>query len=263
MSGVQIGVMLPTFTADPRLPVRAGAAAEAGGLDGVFAFDHLWPLGNPGRPALWSFAVLGAVSAATDRVCVGPLVARVGLLMDADLLGAVGALTCIAGRGRVVVALGAGDRLSAPENGAYGVPFGPSSERTGRLTRVAGALLAHGVTTWIGGTSTAVSDAAGSIGATRNLWGATVEEVAAARATTPVTWAGPVLVGRNRVDIGRLRDRFADRPGLISGTVEEVAAHLAALHAAGAGWCVCTPLDYITRPLEAVKTVCLVRAAVP
>jgi hypothetical protein len=96
----------------------------------------------------------------------------------------------------------------------------------------------------------------------RNLWAATVEEVAAAAGTMPVTWAGQVLVGRDADELRRLRDRFGDRPGLVSGTVDEVAAHLSALHVAGAGWCVCTPLDYLVRPVEAVKTVCLVRRAV-
>ncbi len=59
-----------------------------------------------------------------------------------------------------------------------------------------------------------------------------------------------------------LRDRFGDRPGLVVGTVDEVARHLVGLHAAGAAWCVCTPLDYISRPDEAMETICRVRQAV-
>jgi hypothetical protein len=295
---LHLGVTLPTFTADPRLAVRAAAVAEAERLDGVFAFDHLWPLGRPDRPAMWSFGVLGAVAAATRRLCIGPLVARVGLLDDADLIAAVGALASIAGPTRVVAAVGVGDHMSAAENRAYGAAFGSVADRTAELERVARALVAAGITTWIGGTSTAVAETARSVAETarsvadaapsvadagppvpapadsaagdatpsvpvaRNLWAATVEEVAAAAATVPVTWAGQVLVGRDAEEIRSLRNRFAEQPGLVSGTADEVAAHLAALHAAGAGWCVCTPLDYLVRPVEAVKSVCLVRRAV-
>jgi len=281
---LRLGVTLPTFTAEPRLALRAAAVAEAEGLDGVFSFDHLWPLGRPDRPAMWSFGVLGAVAAVTRQLFVGPLVARVGLLRDNDLIGAVRALASMAGPARVVAALGVGDHLSESENRAYGAVFGSVVDRMTELEHVARALVAAGVTTWIGGTSPAVAEAARSVAAAvtpvaeaarpvdaaaapstpfaRNLWAASVEEVAAAAATVPVTWAGQILVGRDTGELRTLRDRFAERPGVVSGVPEEVAAHLAELHAAGAGWCVCTPLDYLVRPVEAVETVCLVRRAV-
>jgi alkanesulfonate monooxygenase SsuD/methylene tetrahydromethanopterin reductase-like flavin-dependent oxidoreductase (luciferase family) len=265
---LRIGVTLPTFTANAALAPRAAVAAESGGLDGVFAFDHLWPMGSPGRPAMWSFTVLAAAAARTQRLCVGPLVARVGLLPDADLLGAFGALAAIAGRTRVIAAVGTGDSLSAAENRAYGVAYPPAPERIADLERVAGELVRAGFTTWVGGLSARAAEAASAAGAGRNLWGVTEAEVAGAATARdgrvlPVTWSGQVLVGRDRVEFDQLHTRFGDRPGLIAGTVDEVAARLRSIRDAGASWCVCTPLDYLIRPEEAVETICLVRQAVP
>jgi alkanesulfonate monooxygenase SsuD/methylene tetrahydromethanopterin reductase-like flavin-dependent oxidoreductase (luciferase family) len=260
--------MLPTFTANAALPSLAAHAAEAGGLDGVFAFDHLWPMGSPGRPAIWSFAVLAAVAAETERLCVGPLVARVGLLPDADLLGAFAALAAIAGRTRVIAGVGAGDSLSAAENRAYGVAYPPVSERLADVERVASALVTAGFTTWVGGLSPRTAAAARAAGAGRNLWGATAAEVAATANAgdghvPPVSWSGQVLVGRDRAEFEDLHARFGDRPRLVAGTVDEVAARLGAIRDAGASWCVCSPLDYLLRPVEAVETICLVRDKVP
>ena len=65
----------------------AARRAEELGLDGVFVFDHLWPLGAPERPALSAFPVLGAVAAATEPgAASGPLVARIGLVPDEVLV---------------------------------------------------------------------------------------------------------------------------------------------------------------------------------
>ena len=267
MTAVRLGVMLPTFSGDADHVLVAARAAAAGGLDGVFAFDHLWPIGRPGRPALWSFACLAAAAAVTERVSVGPLVARVGLLGDDDLIDAFHALVAIAGRARVIAALGTGDRDSAPENRAYGVPYPHAAERLAAVARVASRLCDEGVTTWVGGLSSGTAEVARAVGAARNLWGvdvATMAEAARAGEGVPrATWSGQVLVGRDRAELAELRDRFGDRPGLVAGTVEEVAAHLAAFGAAGASWCVCAPLDYLARPREAVETVCLVRRAFP
>jgi len=268
VTAVRIGVMLPTFSDDAEHILVAARAAATGGLDGVFAFDHLWPIGRPGRPALWSFAALAAAAAATERVCVGPLVARVGLLADDDLMDAFHALIAIAGRPRVIAALGTGDHESAPENHAYGVPYPHAAERLAAVARVASRLRDEGVATWVGGLSAQTAQVARAVGAARNLWGvdlATIKEAAqAGEGQVPqVSWAGQVLVGRDRTELEELRDRFGDRPGLVAGTVDEVAAQLGAFGAAGASWCVCAPLDYLARPREAVETICLVRRAVP
>jgi len=263
---MKVGVTLPTFTADAGAPLRAAAVAERAGLDGVFAFDHLWPMGSPGRPALWSFGVLAAVAARTQRVHLGPLVARVGLMPDDDLIGAFAALEAVAGEGRVVAGVGTGDHMSAPENRAYGVDYPHAAVRLADVERVARTLADRGLPTWIGGLSDATAAAAHRAGAARNLWGVTAERLSAASVhqgdVLEVTWGGQVLVGRDRAELDALLARYGERPGLVSGTVEEVAAHLATLGRAGATWCVCGPLDYIAAPEQAVETIGLVREAI-
>jgi alkanesulfonate monooxygenase SsuD/methylene tetrahydromethanopterin reductase-like flavin-dependent oxidoreductase (luciferase family) len=259
----RLGVTLPTFTSDAGPALRAARAAEAGGLDGVFAFDHLWPIGRPGRPILWSFGVLAAVAASTSRVAVGPLVARVQLLNDDDLVAALRALAAIAGRGRVIAAIGAGDRASAEENRAYGVPYPPARHRLDAVAAVAARARAEGLNVWIGGNSPEAAAVARKTGASHNLWAATLEELKeAGSGDARVTWAGPALIGRDEAELADLRARYGDRPGLIGGTVTEVASRLLALSAAGARWCVLAPLDYHAQPEYAVETVCLVAEAV-
>ena len=50
-------------------PSRPPVRAEALGLDGVFVFDHLWPIGNPdGVGAARATPLLGALAAETTRV---------------------------------------------------------------------------------------------------------------------------------------------------------------------------------------------------
>lgn len=257
-----LGVTLPTFTADGTLPVTAARAAEDGGLDGVFAFDHLWPMGAPGRPALWSFGVLAAVAAATSRVRVGPLVARIGLLPEDDLVRMFASLGGLAGRGRLIAGLGAGDHLSASENRAYGLPYPVAAERLAAAARVLDALRGLGIETWMGARS-AESVAAAARADALNTWGTTPDQVRAlAGAGGQVTWAGQVLVGRDRADLARLTDRYGSRPEVLTGTVQTVAAALDELGSAGARWCVLAPLDYLAEPQRSVETVCLVAEAV-
>ncbi len=74
---MRIGYALPTFVDDPELPIAVARRAESAGIDGVFVYDHMWrDVPPPRRGALECFALLGAVAAETDRVHLGPLVAR-------------------------------------------------------------------------------------------------------------------------------------------------------------------------------------------
>ena len=260
---------LPTFTSDGSVALEAAVAAESSGLDGVFVFDHLWPLGNPGSPALWSFGVLGAVAGATTRIALGPLVARVGLLPAADLRRAFETVAAVAGPGRLIAALGAGDHLSASENIAYGIGYPSAQERLASVASASDALRGRGIRTWIGGQSWAAQQTAAAHADAINVWGsphADVSRIAAdpmvVARRVEVTWAGQVLIGRDRQDLDRLTERYGTRPDLIAGTIETVAETLGELRAAGARWCVLAPLDYLQEPLRAVETVCLVAEAV-
>src|ERR1700738_2220926 len=129
---MKVGLCLPVFrmSAEPALEVAAHAEAE--GLDGVFSCTHLFPAGQPHRPALSAYPVLAAVAVTTSRVSLGPLVSRVGVLHPGVQLTALATLHQLAA-GRLIAGLGAGDSLSRPENDAYGLPTLPLDERLTRL----------------------------------------------------------------------------------------------------------------------------------
>ena len=59
---MRTGVVLPTFRDTPDAAFDAAAAAVTAGVDGVFCYDHIWPLGQPERPALAPFPILGALA---------------------------------------------------------------------------------------------------------------------------------------------------------------------------------------------------------
>jgi alkanesulfonate monooxygenase SsuD/methylene tetrahydromethanopterin reductase-like flavin-dependent oxidoreductase (luciferase family) len=249
---LRVGITLPTFTDDPSRPLRAAKAAESAGLSGVFAFDHLWPLGQPARPALHGLTTLGAIATATERVAVGPLVARVGLLPDVVLVNMLRSLDVVSG-GRLLAALGTGDSGNRDENAAYGVPFEPARMRLDRLRRCLGDLRACGVQTWAGGRSPMLRDAAAEAADALNVWGATPAQTAAEGAdvrrragerSIGITWAGQVLIGRDEDAAADILARHGTRPGLVHGTPADLAAHFVALVDAGAEWAVCAPLDH-------------------
>jgi len=215
---VRVGITLPQFREDADAAFEVARLAEAAGLDGVFVFDHLWPIGRPDRPALHMLPLLGALAVETQRVVLGSLVARIGLFPDAVLVNALHTAARMAGQGRFVAGLGVGDRLSQAENEAFGVPFAPAAERIASLVTCCRELRAAGVPVWVGGRSTAVQEVAVAEADALNLWQAPVEEVAARRGAA-LTWAGQV----------RPSD---DLPTLLQG-----------LRDAGATWAVCAPVD--------------------
>lgn len=192
---VHTGVILPAFQSDAAPAYEVALRAEAAGVDGVFCYDHVWPLGQPQRPALAPFPLLAAIARATTRVRLGPLVARVGLVPDDVLLSQVDALWALA-PGRVVMGLGTGDRLSAGENEAYGVAYAPAAERRASLRTCVRAVLDRGIPAWVGDGARATLAVAEHEGAAVNLWEATPDRVAAQARRCEVTWAGPSPVDR-------------------------------------------------------------------
>ena len=261
---MRIGTTLPQFRDDAEAVVAAARAAEEAGLDGVFVFDHLWPLGSPHRPILQSTTLLAALAVETSRICVGTLVTRVGVLPDAVLVHGLLTVHRIAGD-RLVVGLGTGDSLSKGENLAYGVEFGSVAARRDSVIRCCRLLRAAGARTWIGGRSPTMRRTAVEAPADGwNAWGADPPTLAAEAADlagsgVEPTWAGPVLIGGTRAEADAKLARHGTRPDLVWGTVDDVARHLDALEAAGATWAVCTPLD-VGDP-SAVETLAQVVAA--
>lgn len=257
-----IGVSLPQFRHDAEAAIGVARRAEAAGLDGVFVFDHLWPMGQRMRPALHGTTLLGALAVETDRVVLGTLVARVGLVPDAVLVHSLVTLHRMTG-GRFIAALGTGDSLNREENEAYGVPFAPVADRVAAVVDCCRRLRAAGVTTWIGGRSPAVRMAAANADGW-NGWGTDVATWADEAAGVPhggeLTWGGQVLIGRTRAEAGAKLRAHGPRPGLVAGTADDLKAHFDALAAAGASWAVCAPLDVGTDP-QAVEILSEVAAA--
>ncbi|MDA8341255.1 MAG: LLM class flavin-dependent oxidoreductase [Actinomycetota bacterium] len=213
---MKVGITLPQFSDDPAAALEAARRAERAGLDGVFCFDHLWPMGQPGRPALSPGPLLGALAASTTAISVGTLVARIGLLPDDVLVATLASVDRISG-GRLIAGLGTGDHLSRAENEAFGVPFDPARIRRTRLGGVAGALGDLGVPVWVGGGQAPTVEVARAAGAAVNLWDADPDSVASLVASgLEVTWGGPV-----------------------AGDAAAIAGRLGAVAAAGATWAVC------------------------
>jgi alkanesulfonate monooxygenase SsuD/methylene tetrahydromethanopterin reductase-like flavin-dependent oxidoreductase (luciferase family) len=214
---VKVGITLPQFREDADTALGIARRAEEAGIDGVFAFDHLWPIGRPDRPALHILPLLGALAVETERVVLGSLVARLGLFPDAVLANALRTVARMAGPERFVAGLGVGDRLSRAENEAFGVPFAPVAERIASLVACCRELRAGGVPVWVGGRSPAVQEVAVAEADALNLWQSPVEEVAARRGTV-LTWAGQV------------------------GPDDDLRSLLSGLRDAGATWAVCAPV---------------------
>ena len=231
---MRVGVTLPQFREDPGHALAAARAADAiDTIDGVFVFDHLWAIGQPDRPALSAWPLLGALAEVTNRVVLGPLVARVSLLPDAMLEHHVRTMLRLVGPDRFIAGLGAGDKLSKPENDAYGIPFPSLDERVERLWDCAERAQRAGATVWIGGLHPKVAAVARDTGSARNVWGVEADTVRVAASTGEVTWGGVV----------------ADRPEGPTETIRWV-------RDSGATWCVLAPpYSPNTDPTSTLKTI--------
>lgn len=194
---MNVGFLLPVFRETPDEAFAAAELAEQSGVDGVFAYDHLWPMGSPERPALSPFPVLAAVTVRCPSLIVGPLVARVGLTSDDHLIETFRSLE-LAAPGRVIAAIGTGDKMSAAENEAYGIAMQPVAERQAMVEYVAGSLVAT-MPVWIGAGAPATNAIAQRVGATLNYWQKTPE-----LPTGPWNWAG-----NPRDDLERQLDELA------------------------------------------------------
>ena len=187
---MKVGITLPQFADDAEFAVDVARQAESAGIDGVFVFDHLWAIGQPDRPAIYSLALLGALAAETSRITIGTLVSRVGLLPGAVLVNALGSVQRMVGD-RLIAGVGAGDSLSKAENLAYDVPFDPAAVRLAEVAEVTSALREKGITTWVGGRSPETRRIAVDHADALNLWDAAPAEVALEK-SVPVTWGGVV-----------------------------------------------------------------------
>lgn len=188
---MRVGCTLPTFRDDPLAAVELARDAEDAGLDGVFAFDHVWPMRQPGRPSVLGKLVLAAAATVTARIDLGTLVARVGLVPDGTLRSELASIDAASG-GRLIAGLGTGDEKSDDEQLAYGIELIPAPSRRRSLERIAKELRESGVEVWVGAGSAATNEVARACGAVLNFWDAPPRAVAAAARAGPTSWGGPL-----------------------------------------------------------------------
>ena len=264
-----LGLTLPQFNQRPGPALEASREAWTLGFGGVFVFDHLWPLGQPERPALEGWTLLAALAAQVaggdpGGFRVGTLVTRAGL-RNPGLVARMAATVAEIAGGSPIIGIGRGDAANRDENQAFGLPFGDPAERTAALEATVAALrgpLAGGPEVWVGGTGPSALALAGRLGDGWNGWGRTPEELAAGLAearrvavaagrdpaAVAGTWAGQVLVAADgREAEERLAAWGGERPPaevarVLAGDTGTVIGRLRALADAGATWCVLAPV---------------------
>ncbi len=186
---MRIGVLLPVFRDNANDALNAARHCEELGLDGVFAYDHLWPMGSPSRPSLAPFAVLAAVAQRSPSLYIGPLVARVGMVSTTHLVNQFRTLASLA-PGRVIAAVGTGDSEGRDELTAYGLVFASADERRAMVEDVVVALKDE-MAVWVGAGATATNELARRHDVALNVWDVDIESVISNLSAGPVTWAGP------------------------------------------------------------------------
>jgi alkanesulfonate monooxygenase SsuD/methylene tetrahydromethanopterin reductase-like flavin-dependent oxidoreductase (luciferase family) len=268
-----LAVTLPQFRSTADDTVHALEDSRRLGYAGGFVLDHLWPLGQPQRPALECWTLLAALAGRLSGVpgtegAVGPyrlgtLVTRAGLRPSALLAHMARTVTSVAGA-PPILGIGTGDALNRPENEAFGIPYhSDPTRRAAEMLRAIDALrgpLAGRPTppVWIGGTSRRAHGLAGRVADAWNGWGLDPDELAAGLAevrraaedagrdpaTVEGTWGGQVLVADDQAQAREMLERWgagrspAQVARTVAGDGESVTRRLAELGDAGASWCV-------------------------
>lgn len=196
---MKTGVVLPTFQERPDQSLAVAKQAADLGVDGVFAYDHLWPMGDPNRPAFAPFPLLAEIAALHPDLYVGTLVARIGLVPNDVLIRQFKTLDAIS-PGHVIAGIGTGDKLSKAENEAYGLAFAAPEVRRAQLAECVLACQDAGIETWIGGGARATVALAESLGSALNMWGASPQAVTDQTARSRATWAGQLSQLTDRLD---------------------------------------------------------------
>jgi alkanesulfonate monooxygenase SsuD/methylene tetrahydromethanopterin reductase-like flavin-dependent oxidoreductase (luciferase family) len=239
-----VSLTAPQFASSPESTLDLARSLGSLGLTGMFAFDHLVPIGDPRRPVLEGASTLGAI-AATATARVGSLVIRATLREPAITAGIAAALAAIA-PGRSVLGLGAGDKMSEDEAVRYGMDRPALTarisilEETIALTR----LTAPDLPIWVGGRHPKVRALAAASADGWNAWGASPDELlqesdavrAEAGREILITWGGGVLLAPDQDTLdaavtARGGPEAIARAGLTVGTPTRIVEHLAALAA--------------------------------
>ena len=117
---MRFGLSIPNFGAyaEPRRVVELAIAAEAGGWDGFFVWDHI--VIADGMPVADPWVLLGAVAASTEVVRIGPMVAALPRHRPWEVARRAVSLDRLSG-GRMILGVGLGFP-PAEEFGTFGEP---------------------------------------------------------------------------------------------------------------------------------------------
>jgi len=132
LSALKFGCQLPQDTSDVNRIFEVTRQCEDLGFDSVWTYDHLAPYWLHPPTSLESWTLLAAIAARTSKIRIGSLVTNVNFRNPAFLAKMASTVDNISG-GRLIVGLGAGDRMSANELRAHGYRFPGLNERILRL----------------------------------------------------------------------------------------------------------------------------------
>ncbi len=212
---------------------------EEAHFDGGFLFDHLVPIGDASRPVLEMAGALGLLSSVTSTIDIGTLVMR-ATLRGPEISAGVSAAASAIAPGRLIVGLGAGDRLSAAEAERFGMAQGSLDQRVASLRRTAEAVAAAvpDIRVWVGGTHARVIDVAATSAVGWNGWMVEPDRFAEIKGMLPsthrATWGGAVVVGSTHDEVQRLVEERGGAEGVLTGTIDQVAGRLRDYVRAGA-----------------------------
>jgi alkanesulfonate monooxygenase SsuD/methylene tetrahydromethanopterin reductase-like flavin-dependent oxidoreductase (luciferase family) len=243
----RIGVTLPQFSGDiSRLRSAVGRAVGAG-LDSLWVFDHMWPLGQKTRPILECWSTVAFLASYTTDVGIGTLVTR-STLRNPALLARMAATVARMAPGRLTIGIGSGDEESRAENHAAGVPYYSGAARFSQLAETVDVLRSHlrsedlSVPVWVGGRSRGAREVAAAHADGWNCWaappGAFAAEAAEVQAAAregrfDVTWGGLFVAAEDDAAARAVLGHQDPTPYLVGGP-DVVAERLAALADAGA-----------------------------
>lgn len=233
---MKVGFYLPQFRSSADETLSAGRYADSNGIDGLFAFDHLYKWDSDGvdQPVLSCFPLLGALAAQTSNATLGTLAYRVGVASTDVAIADFSMLNDICD-GRLIAGIGIGDAMSKRENEAYGVATLAPDQRVELMVRLSRALAERRITTWFAGRSARVQSAARDENVALNMWQPREGGMDPAPGLA-CTWAGRVPM-----------------------EVSETVSLLRDVECRGFTWAVCLVRGSRSEPLKAAETIVEVR----
>jgi alkanesulfonate monooxygenase SsuD/methylene tetrahydromethanopterin reductase-like flavin-dependent oxidoreductase (luciferase family) len=125
VTGLRRGLAVPPFTADPADIIALGLAAEQGGFDGFFLWDHLvHDDTGDGPPVLDPWTLLAVLASQTSRIRLGTVITPVPRRRPWQLAKETVTVDRLS-NGRLILGVG----LGSPPNADFGIFHEPVSNR--------------------------------------------------------------------------------------------------------------------------------------